>query len=68
MTCHECKNPIEFLADMGSHGMCKRCYNAYMREYGKTRRWLNGSDNNPDLGPDIKIGLRSINGRLIISV
>lgn len=81
MICRECKRPIETLADTGSNGLCTRCYNDYMREYRKAnrvrsnelsresmrfKRWIAGGENNTDLGPDIKIGLRSINGQLYI--
>lgn len=57
-----CKNgcPINTLADMGQNGLCKRCYNIYMKNYRennrdkinmiardsiRAKRWLNGSDN-----------------------
>ena len=53
MKCFQCGIKIIYLQDMGENGLCKKCYNAYMREYGQTRRWLNGSERTDDMGPKI---------------
>ena len=72
-------HPINFLSDMGSGGLCKICYNKYQKEYRKKnrkkvnkialdsirlRRWLEGGERLDDLGDNIKVKLKSINGHL----
>lgn len=37
-------------------------------EYSATRRWLNGGERKDDLGPELYVGLASINGELRVRI
>ena len=48
MICKDCGKRIETLHDYICTGWCRSCYNAYMKDYQESRRWLNG-------GPDKRL-------------
>lgn len=60
MICRRCNKEIVSLREYYKPHHCRECYNKMMREYGKTRRWLNGTDRTDDLGPDIGVSLRTV--------
>ena len=59
MICRKCGKPILSLAEYAEPHECRTCHNKqmraygrrdYMREYMRTRRWLDGADRTDDLG------------------
>lgn len=66
--CCNCGMRMIYLQDFGGKGKCKKCYNSYMKDYSKTKRWLNGTDNRDDMGISLKVWLKSTNGNLKIII
>ena len=68
MICRTCGKQMRTLRDYKKAHLCRLCYNKYMRDYGKTRRWLNGADRTDDLGPELNIGISEINREACVYV
>lgn len=80
MNCGKC-NAILRVNNLGTSTICKDCYNKYYRKYrqdnrekinlynkewSKTRRWLDGAEDDHLLGEDIDYNLRVVNGQSYI--
>jgi len=59
--CDDCRK--EYMREWAENNRDRK--NETAREWGKTRRWLNGTDNRDDLGPELETDFRmSVNGEL----
>ena len=80
--CNTCKKEM-ILQTMHSRSKCIECHNKYhkyyrhfnrkrineySKEYQKTKRWLNGTDNFEPLGEKIDVYLKSVNGVLKVKI